>query len=264
MHFHKRKAVDRRVYKRQIYRMDGDQQQVVLSSALEDYLETIFEIVRERKMARVKEIARRRGVRPASVTPAMRRLADLDLINYIQREYIDLTPEGERLARRVYARHKVLDRFFSEVLQVPRAISSSDACAMEHAISDHTMDHMVRFLEFLIACPEGKALLEKFHGCAWVNRQLPPCTTDCERLQNGEMEDSMSVRELKPGNRGRVIRVEGDGAIRQRLLDMGVLPNVIIEMERLSPAGDPLWIRLQGTQLSLRRKEASAIRILEV
>lgn len=71
----------------------------------------------------------------------------------------------------------------------------------------------------------------------------------------------MSVNELNPGKRGRVIRVEGNGAIRQRLLDMGILPDVLIEMERVSPVGDPVWIKLHGTQLSLRRKEASAIRV---
>jgi Fe2+ transport system protein FeoA len=55
--------------------------------------------------------------------------------------------------------------------------------------------------------------------------------------------------------------VDGSGAVRQRLLDMGILPGVTIEVERVAPAGDPLWIRLQGYQLSLRRAEAKAIAI---
>jgi DtxR family Mn-dependent transcriptional regulator len=46
-----------------------------LSTALEDYLETIFELVRDQKFARVKDIAKARGVRSASVSPAMKRLA---------------------------------------------------------------------------------------------------------------------------------------------------------------------------------------------
>ena len=87
-----------------------------LSSSLEDYLETVFELVRDRKVARVKDIAKARGVRAASVTPAMHRLAHLGLIDYAEREYIVLTPAGEKMARRVYARHRVLQRFFREVL----------------------------------------------------------------------------------------------------------------------------------------------------
>jgi ferrous iron transport protein A len=42
---------------------------------------------------------------------------------------------------------------------------------------------------------------------------------------------------------------------------MGILPGVAIDVERVAPAGDPLWIRLQGYQLSLRRAEADAIAI---
>ena len=65
-----------------------------LSGSLEDYLETIYELVRDKKLARVKDIANRRGVRSASVTPAMKRLAELGLIEYVEREYIDLSEDG--------------------------------------------------------------------------------------------------------------------------------------------------------------------------
>ncbi len=235
-----------------------------LSSALEDYLETIYELVRKNKLARVKDIAKRRNVRSASVTPAMRRLAELGLINYVQREYIDLTPEGEKQARRVFARHKVLARFFTEILQVPRESAVEDACAMEHSLSDMTMDHLVKFFEFVDACPEGTRFLNKFHGCSLIRDDVPECTTACRRKEaasaKGE-ERSMSVRDLEPGGTGRVTRINGSGAIRQRLLDMGIMPDVIIEMTRVSPAGDPVWVRFHGTQLSLRRKEAESIMV---
>ncbi|MBM4373322.1 MAG: metal-dependent transcriptional regulator, partial [Deltaproteobacteria bacterium] len=82
-----------------------------LTPALEDYLETIFELVQERKVARVRDIAEARSVKAGSVSPAMRRLADLGLIRYHQREFIDLTEQGEEEARRVMARHRVLRRF---------------------------------------------------------------------------------------------------------------------------------------------------------
>lgn len=71
----------------------------------------------------------------------------------------------------------------------------------------------------------------------------------------------MSVSELKPGQRGRVTQVNAQGAIRQRLLDMGVLPDTLVEVERVAPTGDPLWIKLHGSQLALRKSEASAVRV---
>ena len=70
------------------------------------------------------------------------------------------------------------------------------------------------------------------------------------------------ISDLSPGESCTVTGVNGSGAIRQRLLDMGILPNVSIHIERIAPAGDPLWIRLQGFQLSLRRAEADAIMVI--
>jgi len=73
-----------------------------------------------------------------------------------------------------------------------------------------------------------------------------------------------SVDRLRPGTRARVTAVNGLGAIRQRLLDMGVLPYTLIQVERRAPAGDPVWIRVDGTQVSLRRLEAATVLVVEL
>jgi Fe2+ transport system protein FeoA len=71
----------------------------------------------------------------------------------------------------------------------------------------------------------------------------------------------MSVFDLKPGESGCVTQVNAAGAVRQRLLDMGILPDVQVDLERVAPAGEPVWIRLDGSQLALRRQEAQAVMI---
>jgi ferrous iron transport protein A len=72
----------------------------------------------------------------------------------------------------------------------------------------------------------------------------------------------MSISELKPGDIARVTRIDGRGAVRQRLLDMGLLPDVQFKVERLAPAGDPIWISVHGFEISLRRREASTIHVV--
>jgi len=64
---------------------------------------------------------------------------------------------------------------------------------------------------------------------------------------------------MEPSKKGRVTRIEGTGIGRQRLLDMGSMPNLLIELDKISPGGDPIWIRFQGTEVSLKRKEAKAV-----
>ena len=70
---------------------------------------------------------------------------------------------------------------------------------------------------------------------------------------------STTLLDLTPGERGTVARVSSGGPVRQRLLDMGLLPRSEVTVARLAPTGDPVWIRLRGTEIALRRHEAEAI-----
>ena len=130
---------------------------------------------------------------------------------------------------------------------------------MEHSLSDEGMDHLVRFFEFMHICPEGQHLLERFQHCPHLQEGMPECSSCSHTCAQPHQEQTMSIAQLKPGDSARVTQVNGTGAVRQRLLDMGILPDVTVEVERVAPAGDPIWIKLQGFQLSLRLKEASSV-----
>ncbi len=236
-----------------------------LTASLEDYLETIYTLQGTKKLARVKDIAKARNVRPASVTPAMRRLATMGLVQYRQREYIELTEEGEVAARKVLARHQILVSFFRDVLNMPDEAAERDACAMEHHLSDQAMERLVRFIEFLHNCPGRPAdVLAMFRECCSHDREGGRWT-GCERAQSNECVSHMlSVADLKPGQSGVVTQVRARGAIRQRLLDMGILPDVTVTVERIAPTGCPIWIKLQNYQLSLRKSEAQTILLKQV
>ena len=71
----------------------------------------------------------------------------------------------------------------------------------------------------------------------------------------------LSLNELQPGERGRIVKVTGEGTIRRRLLDMGMIRGTEVEMERVAPLGDPVEVRLRGYHLSLRKAEAAGIQV---
>lgn len=68
---------------------------------------------------------------------------------------------------------------------------------------------------------------------------------------------------LKPGDRGTVTALRGDGSIHQRLLEMGVFEGSEVEVVRFAPLGDPMEIRVQGYHLSLRKREAALVEVAE-
>jgi DtxR family transcriptional regulator, Mn-dependent transcriptional regulator len=70
------------------------------------------------------------------------------------------------------------------------------------------------------------------------------------------------LKELKAGEKGRVIKVRaGNSVIHRRILDMGITKGTVIELERIAPLGDPIEIKVKGYHLSLRKEEAANVRV---
>ena len=70
-----------------------------------------------------------------------------------------------------------------------------------------------------------------------------------------------TLDKLRSGQRGRVLSLQGDAALVQRLMELGVLEGEEVEVVGFAPLGDPIEIRLGQTRLSLRRQEAAGIEI---
>lgn len=70
-----------------------------------------------------------------------------------------------------------------------------------------------------------------------------------------------TLEQLAPGEKVRVKRVGGQGMVRRRLMDMGLVNGVEIELVKAAPMGDPLEFLLRGYHLSLRRAEAQMVEV---
>ena len=134
------------------------------SARMEDYLESII-MLRERKQAvRVSQMSQALGVKMPSVTSALRKLSQQGLVEHNRYGRVQLTPEGEEIARDVYRRHEALRRFLAEILKVDPKVAADDACEMEHAVSPTTQRKLAKFVEFVLKPPEGQPKwLKIFH-----------------------------------------------------------------------------------------------------
>jgi Fe2+ transport system protein FeoA len=74
----------------------------------------------------------------------------------------------------------------------------------------------------------------------------------------------MSLDELKPGQRGIVVKVTVIVAIRRRLLDLGIRSGETVEMVKMAPLHDPLEVAINGGHLFIRRREASLVSIQQL
>ena len=71
----------------------------------------------------------------------------------------------------------------------------------------------------------------------------------------------MTLKEMEVGQWARVLRVGGTGALRQHILDMGVIPGTVVYLAKLAPLGDPMELRVHGYALSMRKADAAMIEV---
>ena len=74
----------------------------------------------------------------------------------------------------------------------------------------------------------------------------------------------MTLDELKPGTKGRITAVGGEGELRLRLLDMGLIPRTEVTLMKVAPMGDPIEIRVRGYELTRRVSDAKNVEVSEV
>jgi DtxR family Mn-dependent transcriptional regulator len=244
-----------------------------LTASLEDYLEAIFHIIAEKEAVRPKDIAKRLDVKNSSVTGALRALADRALIRYAPYDVITLTSDGKTAAKDVIRRHEVLRDFFYKVLSVEESDADKAACQMEHSIPKVILERFIQFAEFVEVCPRGGAKwIAGFgyycgHGDTKGNCEKCISLTleevEKTRKHQGERVSAMTgnLKDLKPGQKGRVLKVSSQGETKRRIVEMGVTPGAVIEVERIAPLGDPIDIKVKGYHLSLRKEDAEKIEI---
>ncbi|MBN2468129.1 MAG: metal-dependent transcriptional regulator [Deltaproteobacteria bacterium] len=164
----------------------------LLTAAMEDYLELILTLKEQNKVVRVRDIAKGMNVKMPSVTSMLNNLAKNKLIKHEKYEYVELTPQGSKLAKETARKHTILFEFLRDVLKVDPPQADADACQMEHAVSPTTIGKLVDFIEFVEFCPRaGSDWLEYFKTYCQGEISPEKCSKHMEKFIakfNNEME----------------------------------------------------------------------------
>ncbi len=242
-----------------------------LSSSMEDYLEAILHITEQQKVARPKDISKEMGVTAPSVTKALQWLSKHSLVNYVPFGLVTLTKTGERVARRVARRHEVLHDFLVQVLAVDEKSAQEAACKMEHAISGDILERLIKYLEFIEMCPQG--------GTQWIEglgyrcsqgRDLGVCESCIETCLEdvrqkkkvlGEGVKQVTLAEMGKGDRGRIVKVRSKSRACRQIVEMGIEPGSILEVEQVTPAEETMEIKVKGYHIALLEEDAAHIMV---
>lgn len=112
----------------------------------EDYLETILILREKNGNVRSIDIVNKMNYSKPSISIAMKKLKSEGMVEMDLNGYITLTPKGEEVARRIYSRHKLLEKCLTAIGVDPET-AEEEACRIEHVIDDDTYDKINAFYE---------------------------------------------------------------------------------------------------------------------
>jgi DtxR family transcriptional regulator, Mn-dependent transcriptional regulator len=244
--------------------MDSSNPLPALTSAMEDYLEAIYHLERERRIARVRDIANRLGVKMSSVSSALKSLGSRGLIQYDPHQFITLTERGIKKAKEIVRKHEVLQRFLVKVLQVDETVAEDNACRIEHHLDPEVIEKLTRFVEFIEMCPVDQT--------RWLERisdscdECLPCLDEAKKkvldrakAQKAALAGGMTLAEAVPGSQVVVDNVKGTARFRKDLAQEGLDSGVIVAIETRDTDSGSMDVNIKGYHLSLSKGAACKI-----
>ena len=76
-----------------------------------------------------------------------------------------------------------------------------------------------------------------------------------------EEEDKKTLREVKVGESVKVVKLHGEGAVKRRIMDMGITRGTEVHVRKVAPLGDPVELTVRGYELSLRKADAEMVEV---
>ena len=147
-----------------------------LTRTLEEYIKTIHLLEKEKGSAAASDIARSLDVKAPSVTSALKRLHDLEMVKYQPYRSVTLTNQGRKIGEYLERVHNTLKDFFA-FIGIKEEIASIDACEIEHIAHPETIDRVTKFVAFIQTAPKKPKWLKHFEEFATTGGRPKDC--DC-------------------------------------------------------------------------------------
>ena len=136
-----------------------------ITPAMRDYIRSIFVLEEEGRETKTSELARRLGIRPASVTEMIEKLASLGLVAHDPYRGTRMTEKGKSVINSILRRHRLLERLFVDIVGLDTLSACAEALKLELLLSDRTVDSLCVALNHPTRCPCGKPIYRNEECC---------------------------------------------------------------------------------------------------
>ncbi len=226
-----------------------------ISENIEEYLEVLYKFGNRLMFVSTTTLSKELGIAPGSVTQMLKKLEDLGYIEYTPYKGALLTAKGMKISQKITRKHRILERFLKDVLKIKDENIHSQACEMEHSLSDEAERALCHMLNHPDICPD--------------NHLIPACDFDfnnCEDCLNTEDIDDVSIRkfnllalsQLNPGDKGEILFIRGTSESFGKVLSVGIAIGIKIQIENVDDSGI-LLIKVNDSIIEINKSLADNI-----
>jgi DtxR family Mn-dependent transcriptional regulator len=191
------------------------------------------------------ELARKLKVVPGSVTNTIEGLEKRGLVSHERYKGVKLTEKGQQVASSVVRRHRLAERFLTDILHLDWSEVHNAACKLEHALSPEILNPLENALGHPQTCPHGNPIPNK----------------------NGKVaeETSKPLTDLTSGEGGIIVKIADEKTDILKILNsLGLMLGSYVQIEKKKPYTGPLNIAVEGKRHTLERKLATYVYVKPV
>lgn len=209
----------------------------------EEYLEIIYMMAAEGKIVKGARLAETIGVSRPTVTATLRRMTRDGLVKLNSKKEVELTKKGYTLADTLQRRHRIIERWLTDVLGFDWAKSDAESHRLEHVFSDEVVDRLNELLGRPETCPHGNPIPGNQRA------HKPPPT--------------FPLSESREGDRLRVTRIseytENTADLLAQLGERGLMPGAELVVTEISPINQAFTLHLGSKHFSLAPHVAETV-----
>ncbi|GBD14112.1 Iron-dependent repressor IdeR [bacterium HR24] len=214
------------------------------SPTIEDYLHAIYSLEGEGEVVISARLARRMRVTPPTAWATVQRMARDGLVTLDGKKVIHLTDKGRRLAEDIVRRHRLAERFLTDVLGLGWADCHEEAHLFEHALTPRLEERIVALLGNPTTCPHGSPI-------PGLGGRLPADLVPLAAVPPGEEATVEFISE----------ELEEDADLLRYLERGRIMPGRRVVVREVVPASDLMVLESEGQPVPLGLKVAQKVRV---
>ena len=190
-----------------------------ISENIEEYLEVLYRNGSNKEQISTTTLSKELGIAPGSVTQMLKKLEKLNYVNYVPYKGASLTDEGMKIAQKITRKHRILEKFLIEVLNIKQENVHEQACKMEHTLSDEAERALCTMLHHPDLGPSDGLI----PACDLEFSNCSQCFSvkDFDQVINRKF-NLLSISELNSSTEGIVSFIRGNSELLDKISALGI------------------------------------------